>query len=91
MYAVISNTLPVTSTIKGSTDNAYVAVAGLASIGPDITINIGSGTSDEVPLSSGGTVAYDNKAVRRGTTYFFFVRLYSGVVGSQRQRVCRIL
>ena len=76
---------PDTGTIKGSTDDAYIASAGSASQALTI-ITIGDGESGEYTVPGNGEkIAYENKEVRLGATYYFFVRLYSELV---RLRVC---
>ena len=83
VYAVITDQSPDTSAIlPEATDTSYVTFAGRASSGLSPQIRVGTGVTGEVTLANGQQVNYDNRFVRLGANYFFFIQLYSSEVGA---------
>ena len=80
MYAVIASETPDTSEVEESTTNAYIAFAGTARAGERASVTIGTGDTGNVRVGS-VTISYNNRLVQPGQLYYFFVRLYSSVVG----------
>ena len=78
VYAVITDQSPDTSEYGSEqTDTSYVTFAGRAISGLSIQITVGTGVSGELTLDDNQQVDYDNRDVRLGANYYFFVRLYS--------------
>ena len=77
VYVVKSNEVPDTSTIQGSgSPSAYITAAY---VDVDRRFQASIVIGDNAVTSYNG-IGYTNVAVDRGTTYFFFIRLYSSVV-----------
>ena len=82
IYVVETSEVPDTSTIP---DTAYIAIAASAAdriSSSSFTEVMGDGRRGTftVTVPGGSDVMYDNRAVRAGRNYFFFVRLFSSVV-----------
>ena len=81
VYAVITDQSPDTSAILSEpTDTSYVTFAGQANSGLSQQIRVGTGVPGKLSLYNGQQVYYDNRLVRLGAKYYFFVRLYSSEV-----------
>ena len=78
---MITSDIPDTSEVQESTGNAYITFAKTTSAGDRPSVTIGTGDTGNVAVGS-VTISYENRRVRPGQLYYFFVRLYSSVVGS---------
>lgn len=76
---MIASEIPDTSEVRESTGNAYIAFAKIARAEDRASVTIGTGETGEVSVGS-VTISYNNRPVQQGQLYYFFVRLYSGVV-----------
>ena len=74
-----SNEVPDTSTIQGSGSPSAYITAAYDDVDRRVQASIVIG--DNAVTSYNG-IDYTNVAVDRGTTYFFFIRLYSNVVSN---------
>ena len=77
---MIATESPVTADVEKSTNNAYVTFAGGAAADQSVRVFIGTGIKEQ-ETENGVTISYDNRRVQPGQVYYFFVRLYSDVVG----------
>ena len=83
IYAVETDTIPDTSTINPNSDTAYIAIAASAAGRTDrFTEVMGDGRSGMFPVPGDSDVEFNNRALRGGRSYYFFVRLFSSVVSS---------
>ena len=86
MYAVVQDELGNTTDIDDSAENVYITRAGPAT-DPPFTLSVGgNGTLQQYTGANGMTVSYENRPIQRGQNYYFFVRLYSCLVGDERER-----
>ena len=84
IYAVETDTIPDTSAIPDpNSDTAYIAIAASAA-GRTGTLTevMGDGRSGTCmfPVTGGSDVEFNNRALRGGRIYYFFVRLFSSAV-----------
>ena len=83
MYVVVQDELGDTTDGDESAENVYITTAGPATDPPSTVSVGGDGTVEQYTAENGITVTYENRPIRRGRTYYFFVRLYSDVVGDE--------
>ena len=79
VYVVKSNEVPDTSTIQGSGFPSAYITAAYVDVDRVFQASIVIGNN---AVTSYNGINYTNVPVDRGTTYFFFIRLYSGVVSN---------
>ena len=81
----MQNELGDTTDIDESAENVYITRAGPATE-PPFTVSVGGEGTMEEYTAANVRVSYENRPIRRGQNYYFFVRLYSSVVGDKRER-----
>ena len=81
VFVVESKVPPDTSTIAADSDNVFIALADDAE--PRMQLPeffFGDGTRDVYTVQDGSQIEFENRELRGGTVYYFFIRLHSSVV-----------
>ena len=86
VYAVVADELGDTFDIDESAENVYITVAGPPTGPPFILTVGGDGIIQQYTAANGLNITYENRAIQQGRNYYFFVRLYSSVVGDESKR-----
>ena len=78
---VESKVPPDTSTIAADSDNVFIALADDAEPRRQLPeFFFGDGTRDVYTVQDGSQIEFENRELRGGTMYYFFIRLHSSVV-----------
>ena len=83
---MVADELGDTFDIDESAENVYITAAGPPT-GPPFTLTVGGdGIIQQYTVANGLSITYENRAMQQDRNYYFFVRLYSSVVGDESKR-----